>query len=83
MDLAAKEYIGHIIAGSPIFGSVLVVLASDVFDDIRDRSGQKLSLATGTEWSGTHDSIGIVERLVQDEVPSEILMIASGDRAVL
>jgi len=82
-DLAAKNYIGHIIAGSPVSGSVLVVPASDVFDDIRDRSGQKLSLATEMEWIGTHDSTEKVERLVQDEVPTEILMTASGDRAVL
>jgi tetratricopeptide (TPR) repeat protein len=83
MDLAARKYIGHIIAGSPISGSALVVPASDVFNDIRDRSSQNLSLATGMKRTGTQDSTEKAESLVQDKVPPEILMTGSGNQGVL
>ena len=83
MDLAARKYIGHIVAGSPLSGSALVVPASDVFDDIRDRSGQNLSLATDMKRTGAYGSTQKAETLVRDKVPPEILMTASGNRGVL
>jgi hypothetical protein len=49
VDSATGEYVGHIIAGDPLSGSALIVPASHVLDDIRERSKKIVSLANGTE----------------------------------
>jgi hypothetical protein len=83
VDLAEKEYVGHIVAGSLTSGSALVVPASDVFDDIRNRSGKSLSLANDIGKADTYDSIDKAGALSGDKTPSEVMMTVSDGQGTL
>lgn len=78
-DLTAKEYIGHIVAGSLLSGSALIIPASDVFDDISSRSGKSLSLAADIRGAGGQNSTNKAVSLMEDKSSPESYSVTGMD----